>query len=179
MKRIVFVALLTAIILNADWTLANNKETKSKTAEPAPTKIIHCQVPCGVYTDQMRFEMMLEDTKTIAKAIDSINDFVNNMGDQPPTAKGVNQVTRWVSTKESHATNTQKIVAEYFLTQRIKADNEKYMDQLKAAHAVMVCAMKCKQDANEATATNLKKAILDLYRAYEGKEPKFHAEEKK
>jgi nickel superoxide dismutase len=31
--------------------------------------------------------------------------------------------------------------------------------------------MKCKQDANPDTAENLKNAIYDLYRAYEGKEP--------
>ena len=41
----------------------------------------------------------------------------------------------------------------------------------------MVAAMKCKQDAKPATAEALKKAIFDLYRAYEGKEPNFeHAE---
>ena len=179
MKRIVSIALVVAFVLSANFVSANNtKNNKTTKAKPAPKKIVHCQVPCGVYTDQMRFEMMLEDTKTIAKAIDSINDFVEGMGDQPPTAKGVNQVTRWVTTKENHATNTQKIVAEYFLTQRIKADNEKYMAQLKAAHGVMVAAMKCKQDADAGTATKLKAAILDLYRAYEGKEPKFHEEKK-
>ena len=85
---------------------------------------------------------------------------------------------RWVTTKEDHATNTQHIVAQYFLTQRIKADNEKYVDQLKAAHAVMVAAMKCKQDADAKTAETLKNAIYDLYRAYEGKEPDFHTHEK-
>ena len=74
-------------------------------------------------------------------------------------------------TKEAHASNTQKIVANYFLTQRIKPDNERYVDELKAAHAVMVAAMKCKQDVDPATAEALKNAIYDLYRAYEGKEP--------
>lgn len=34
----------------------------------------------------------------------------------------------------------------------------------------MVAAMKCTQDADPATAENLKNAIYDLYRAYEGKE---------
>ena len=28
----------------------------------------HCQVPCGIYGDQLRFDQMLEDQKTISKA---------------------------------------------------------------------------------------------------------------
>ena len=122
----------------------------------------------------MRFEQMLEDTATIAKAIDSVIDFTEAMGNGNLSAKDINQVARWVQTKENHATNTQHIVAQYFLTQRIKAGKENYDKQLAAAHAVMVNAMKCKQDANPETAKALKKAIYDLYRAYEGKEPKFH-----
>ncbi len=120
----------------------------------------------------MRFEMMLEDTATIAKAIASINEITEGFAQGPPNAKTVNQMTRWVNTKETHATNTQHIIAQYFMTQRIKADKENYAKQLAAAHKVMVCAMKCKQDAAEQTAKDLKAAILDLYRAYEGKEPK-------
>ena len=99
-------------------------------AAPIP----HCEVPCGIYSDQMRFEMMLEDTKTIAKAITSLNEFVEGFQEGPPNAKTINQMTRWVNTKESHATNTQHIVAQYFLTQRIKADHERYAQQLTAAH---------------------------------------------
>jgi nickel superoxide dismutase len=145
---------------------------------PAQQLRAHCEVPCGIYADQHRFEAMLEDTATIAKAIAQIRDLTAQMEDGPD-AKMVNQVTRWVSTKESHATNTQHIIAQYFMTQRIKpgdddASQKAYVKKLTAAHAVMVAAMKCKQDANPETAETLKSAILDFYRAYEGKEPQFH-----
>ncbi len=129
----------------------------------------HCEVPCGIYADQMRFQQMLEDTTTIAKAIKSINDAVVSKGD-PNT---VNQVVRWVTTKETHATNTQHVIAQYFMTQRIKAGSDGYEKKLTAAHAVMVAAMKCKQSAEPATAEALREAIYDFYRAYEGKEPAF------
>ena len=149
------------------------------TSTTTPAAVVpHCEVPCGIYADQMRFEMMLEDAATIEKAIASLNEFAAGFSDGPPTAKTVNQMTRWVSTKESHATNTQHIIAQYFLTQRIKADHKDYTKQLTAAHQVMVCAMKCKQDADPATATALKEAIYDLYRAYEGKEPQLHDKKK-
>lgn len=128
--------------------------------------LAHCEVPCGIYADQLRFQQMLEDQQTIAKGITNIREL---SAKSDPTSH--NQLARWVMTKETHATNTQHIIAQYFMTQRIKADGENYSKKLTAAHAVMVSAMKCKQDANPETATALKKAILDFYRAYEGKEP--------
>ena len=127
----------------------------------------HCEVPCGIYADQRRFEEMLEDTATIDKAITNIKDLSGKSD-----ALSSNQLVRWVNTKESHATNTQHIIAQYFMTQRIKPTAENYEAKLKAAHAVMVAAMKCKQTADSASSAALKKSILDLYRAYEGKEPR-------
>lgn len=156
-------------ILNANDPVNENTPVKSVPVASAP----HCQVPCGIYADQLRFEQMLEDTATIAKAITSINELADGMADTPPTGKAINQVTRWVSTKENHATNTQKIIAEYFLAQRVKPDHKEYVGQLATSHKVIVAAMKCKQDSDPATAEALKKAIFDLYRAYEGKEPTF------
>ena len=145
---------------------------------PAQQLRAHCEVPCGIYADEHRFEEMLEDTATISKAIAQINEIAASM-EEGPNGKSINQATRWVTTKESHATNTQHIIAQYFMTQRIKpgtdeASKKAYVKKLTAAHAVMVAAMKCKQDANPETATVLKAAILDFYRAYEGKEPQLH-----
>ena len=133
---------------------------------PAKMVAAHCEVPCGIYGDQRRFEEMLEDCETIAKALGEIQKLAGNHDPQ-----SVNQTVRWVTTKEAHAVNTQHVIAQYFLAQRIKSDNPKYVEQLKAAHAVIVAAMKCKQTADTAAAETLKKSILDLYRAYEGKEP--------
>jgi nickel superoxide dismutase len=149
--------------------LSNGHEPVTMPATTLP----HCEVPCGIYADQMRFEQMLEDTATIAKSITSIQEYATAFSQGPPTAKDINQVTRWVTTKETHATNTQHIIAQYFLTQRIKPEHADYTKQLAAAHAVIVTAMKCKQDADPATAESLKQAIYALYRAYEGKEPQF------
>ena len=125
----------------------------------------HCQVPCGIYGDQLRFEQMLEDEHTISKAQLQLAEI--SQDDMDPQA--INQLTRWVMTKEDHATQIQNTIAAYFLAQRIKPASEKYVEQLKAAHGVIIAAMKCKQSADPATAKALEKSILDLYRAYEGK----------
>ena len=133
-------------------------------AVPVAYVFAHCEVPCGIYGDTRRFEELLEDQATIAKAIAQIQEL---SGSHEP--KSLNQLSRWVATKESHATNTQHVIAQYFMTQRIKGDQEGYVKKLTAAHAVMVAAMKCKQDAAPATATALRASILDFYKAYTGK----------
>lgn len=123
----------------------------------------HCQVPCGIYGDHARFEAMLEDTTTVAKAIGEIESLAGSHD-----ALGANQLVRWVTTKEEHATRIQRTIADYFMAQRIKADGEGYDKKLKASHAVMVAAMKVKQGADPATANQLKQAILDFHQAYAG-----------
>ncbi|MDA0342690.1 MAG: superoxide dismutase [Ni], partial [Verrucomicrobia bacterium] len=78
-----------------------------------------------------------------------------------------NQLSRWVATKEDHASKIQKIIAEYFLTQRIKSSSDKYDALLKGAHAVMVAAMKCKQGVDVKNAESLKSAIESFQSVYE------------
>lgn len=157
---LVFAAIALACVSMAPMTAP---ASPAPTATPAPAP--HCEVPCGIYADQHRFEEMLEDTATIAKAIDQINELAAKTD-----GLSINQKVRWVTTKESHATNTQHIVAQYFLTQRIKADKPRYAEQLAAAHGVMVWSMKCKQGVDPASAKALKTAILALHKAYTGKE---------
>ena len=126
------------------------------------TSFAHCQVPCGVYGDNSRFTQMLEDQTTIAKATAQINDLADKKD-----AQSANQLSRWVTTKEDHAAKIQKIIAEYFLTQRIKSSSDKYDALLKSAHAVMVAAMKCKQGVDAKNADSLKSAIESFQSVYE------------
>ncbi len=140
----------------------------------SPVLLAHCEVPCGIYGDQRRFEEMLEDQATIFKAMDQIVELAAK-----DDALSHNQLARWVSTKDAHATNTQHVIAQYFMTQRIKpgtdaAGRAAYVQKLTAAHAVMRAAMKCKQTVDPEDAKALQASILDFYRAYEGKEPHFH-----
>lgn len=133
----------------------------------------HCEVPCGIYADQMRFEMMLEDQATIAKAMDKIASY-ESADPSKRSAQELNQQVRWVMTKEDHANKIQHVIAQYFMTQRLKpgaddAAQATYIDQLTKAHAVMVLAMKCKQTVDPANAAALRQAILDFHKAYEKK----------
>lgn len=179
--RPTILAFSAAFVFLAANSVSATEPTVPATTEPTTVvaPVPHCQVPCGIYTDQLRFEQMLEDTKTIAKSIASVETISKAIADGELSPTNVNQMTRWINTKEDHASNIQKTIADYFLTQRIKESNNDYTSQLITSHKVMVAAMKCKQDAKPETAEALEKAIFNLYTAYTGKEPNFeHAEAK-
>ena len=130
----------------------------------------HCQVPCGIFADQIEFEKLLEAQTTIAKAN---TEMAKLLGDKAPLA--VNQATRWIMTKEDHCKKIMESVAQYFMAQRIKPDAENYEKKLVAAHNVMRAAMKAKQDPSDEVASALKDSIIALYEAYEGKKYQGHS----
>ena len=127
----------------------------------------HCQMPCGIYDDAARLTHLREDATTITKAISNI---IELSGKHDPQA--FNQAARWVAAKEDHASDVITIVAEYFLTQKVKpvapgSDGyDAYLKKLADHHAVMVAAMKTKQQANLAAAAALDKAIDNLAKDY-------------
>jgi nickel superoxide dismutase len=129
----------------------------------------HCQVPCGIFSDQVEFEKMLEAQTTVAKAN---AEMAKLLEEGSPLA--MNQAARWIMTKEEHCKKVMASVAEYFMAQRIKPDAKNYEKTLVAAHNVMRAAMKAKQDPSDEIAEALKTAILGLYEAYEGKAYKEH-----
>ena len=107
--------------------------------------LAHCQVPCGIYNDAARIIQIQEDFSTIQKAMTKIKEL-----SQQQDATSMNQLTRWIITKEDHASKIQKVVSEYFLTQRIKvktkgSEFDTYVKQATTLHQILVSAMKCKQ----------------------------------
>ena len=77
---------------------------------------------------------------------------------------------QWIDTKEEHCSKIIKTVAEYCLCQRVKKEVFKsdadYVEALKAHHAVMQCAMKCKQNMDTAACDALDHAIGDMAKMY-------------
>jgi len=111
--------------------------------------LAHCQVPCGIYNDAARIVQIQEDFSTIQKAMTQIKELSLKQD-----ATSMNQLTRWIITKEDHASKIQKVISEYFLTQRIKVKTEgsefdTYVKQTTTLHQILVSAMKCKQTIDE------------------------------
>ena len=114
----------------------------------------HCQVPCGIYDDAVRIVMVKEDFATISKAMGEIKSL--SVKSDPLS---FNQLNRWIMTKEEHAYNIQRVVTDYFLTQRIKSKNKNYDKHLKLLHELLVSAMKCKQTVDS---QNVDKGLKSL-----------------
>ena len=95
----------------------------------------HCEIPCGIYDDEMRVTMIAEHITTIEKAMKQIIE----LEDQKDT--NYNQLTRWIMNKEHHADELQHIVTQYFMTQRIKLESKKYAEKLAVLHKMLVYAM--------------------------------------
>ena len=106
----------------------------------------HCEVPCGIYDDQMRLGLIAEDAATIEKGMKQIEELSADPG------KNINQLTRWINNKDFHADRIKETVANYFLSQRVKKPaggdaeaQEKYVRQLVILHDITVSAMQAKQ----------------------------------
>ncbi|CAE8604159.1 unnamed protein product [Polarella glacialis] len=90
-------------------------------------------------------------------------------------ALNLNQMARWVRTKEDHAGKIISLVTEYCLCQRIRpvADPKTpfkseadYIAALEAHHKVMLSAVKCKQSVDPGNAEALEAAVADMCKMY-------------
>jgi nickel superoxide dismutase len=120
----------------------------------------HCQIPCGIYTDAMRFDMIDEHITTIEKSMKKIKEI------SAAEPVDYNQLVRWVTNKEHHANEVQHIVSQYFMTQRIKFDDQDYDKKLAALHRMLVYAMKCKQTVDLANVAALRQAAEEFHQLY-------------
>ncbi len=134
----------------------------------APQAIAHCQVPCGIYSDDTVLTDLQTHQKTIAKAMDEINKLSKDAG------KNANQIARWVVNKEEHATKIQDTMQQYFLAQRLKlseieSNKDAYLKKLILSHKIIVLAMKCKQTTDADNAKALQGTIDAFTKEYKVK----------
>ena len=114
------------------------------------TVFAHCQIPCGIYDDAVRIVQIKEDFRTVRKAM----ELITQLSDESDPLSN-NQINRWVIAKEQHASNIQKTVSEYFLTQRIRLDkSKKYIDLISTLHQLLVTTMRCKQTVDPSNVDN-------------------------
>jgi len=146
--------------------VASTAASLPRTAEP--TAPVHCQIPCGIYGDTLRIDLMMEDADTIEKSMKTLTAME---GEDSPSR---NQMVRWVVNKEEHAQKIQDQVAAYWLAQRVKAPKdgaeegarERYVKQLVLMHGITVAAMKCKQTTDVGHVATLRKLALDFSETY-------------
>ena len=110
---------------------------------------------------------MKEDAATIRKAIVQSTELHATAGGD---VLAMNQMTRWIMTKEDHCCKIITRVGEYCLCQPVKKavfkTDEEYVEALKAHHAVMQAAMKCKQVMDVTACDALDAAITLMGKMY-------------
>jgi len=138
----------------------------------------HCEIPCGLYDDAGTFQALEMDVQTIEKSMLEINSLSSE------AALKMNQIVRWVNNKEEHADKIKTVVAEYFLSQRIKKPEERdpeaynlYLNQLEALHGLVVEAMKAKQTSDVTQVSALREALEDFRAIYYESHEEMHVEE--
>jgi nickel superoxide dismutase len=137
------------------------------TAAGARLSFAHCEIPCGIYDDEMRFVMVKEHITTIERSMQMIIE-LSEEGE-----KNYNQIVRWVTNKENHADNIQEIVSQYFLTQRIKVADvtekeayQKYVRQVALLHQMLVYAMRAKQSVDLSNVERLRVLLEEFEGIY-------------
>ncbi len=127
----------------------------------------HCQIPCGIYNDPARFDMIAEHTTTIEKSMKQITSLSKQ--DKPD----MNQIVRWVQNKEAHADELSHIVTHYFMAQRIKLVGDtkseaykEYIRKLTLLHEMLVYSMKAKQTTDLSNVEKLKTLLAEFRAAY-------------
>ncbi len=140
------------------------------TCVPVTRACAHCEIPCGIYDDSTRIEMLAEHITTIEKSMAMITELSQ--------AKDINynQLVRWITNKESHADEFQDIVTQYFMTQRIKVTEKEdrehydnYVRQISLLHQMLVFAMKAKQTTDLTTIEKLRSLLQEFKTIYFGK----------
>ena len=129
----------------------------------------HCEVPCGIYHDELRIELIKEHIQTIEKAMNQVAEL------QSAEELNYNQIVRWVNTKEHHANLIQEVAEQYFLHQRVKiadpsdeAGYKKYITELTSLHRLIVYAMKSKQSLDPDNIAKMTEALTAFEASYFG-----------
>ena len=129
----------------------------------------HCQIPCGIYGDKGRFDMITEHITTIEKSMKMITELSKQ--DKP----NMNQIVRWVQNKEKHADDISHIITYYFMAQRVKPalktdsqEYDEYVKKLTLLHKMLVYSMKAKQTTDLANVEKLRSLLAEFNSVYFG-----------
>jgi nickel superoxide dismutase len=140
----------------------------------------HCEIPCGIYGDRMRIDMIKEDLTTIEKGMKQITE----LSAQDPI--NYNQLVRWINVKEEHANKIHDIIYQYFMTQRVKPvtspdapGRNKYITQLTLLQQMLVSTMKCKQTTDLQHVQDTRALLDQFVDAYFEKQPNEEEAEEK
>ena len=130
--------------------------------------LAHCEIPCGIYHDDLRIHLIEEYIDTIEKSMIAIQELSKN---KDPLS--INQTVRWIDNKEEHAKKIQNIIWQYFFTQRVKpvdpSNKEKYeiyLKELELLNRLNFLTMKAKQSVDTKIVKEMRKVLAEFEKIY-------------
>lgn len=125
--------------------------------------IAHCQMPCGIYHDEMVFDQIDQFVETTVKAI-------SVMEDNPfKTVQDRAAFVRWVVQKDKGADDVAHLITTYFLQQKIKPGEDDTVKRVLSAHQLLFYLVQIKQNVDL-------KVVNDFYEEWERFKLMFHVE---
>jgi len=121
-----------------------------------PTVMSHCEIPCGIYNDAIRLDMIAENITTIEKAMNNISELSSTK------EVNYNQLIRWVNTKEEHAEKTKheiRVIWGDYLKEQHFANHPTAQDLV---HKIMMLGSKSRQGVDRDNAVQLVEAVNDF-----------------
>ena len=120
----------------------------------------HCQLPCGIYHDDLRFAMLEEDIQTLNKAIAEIK---SNGGGTPLQN---NQMVRSVNLKDEYADKIAHTLTFYFLQQRLNEQQKNFQPMLGSSFKILKLAAQVKASVNDDLVNQLSAEIENFKALY-------------
>lgn len=102
----------------------------------------HCQLPCGIYDNDLIFNYVNQYIETMQKACDEIETL------KTESAQDRAQFVRWVVLKDDESNKVADLVTSYFLQQVIKPEKEDTNKKVMAVYGLLQQLAKIKQTAN-------------------------------
>lgn len=124
----------------------------------------HCQMPCGIYHDDMVYDQIDQYIETMAKGITVLTD------NKFSTVQERNEFMRWVLEKEQSSDEVAALITKFFLQQKIKPnEGETTTKRVMAAHKLLFLLVPIKQTVDL-------KFLNDFYEEWENFKLMFHVE---
>lgn len=123
----------------------------------------HCQMPCGIYHDEMVFDQIDQYVETMVKGMSILHENKFN------TVQTHNEFIRWVILKETSSNEIASLLTTYFLQQKIKPDESETAKRVLSAHKLLFYLVQIKQASDLAI-------VNDFYEEWEKFKLMFHIE---
>lgn len=114
--------------------------------------LAHCQIPCGIFHDDLVFATLAQNVETLQKADAELG--IGTLSN--------NQSIRWILNKEAQADQIAQTMLTYFLQQRVKIEDPKRAEKLNLIAMICMQCAKVKQTIDSKEVAILGKEIEEL-----------------